>query len=58
LRQGMEWMKQAWDEITPGTISNCWRHVKYIAEYEYEELLVLRMRGLQVDANSRTVNQS
>jgi len=36
--------------ILRDTIANCWRHVKYVADYEYEDLLVLRMEGLHVDS--------
>jgi hypothetical protein len=27
IRQAMMWMRDSWNEVTPETIKNCWRHV-------------------------------
>ena len=27
IRQAMMWLRDSWNEVTPETIKNCWRHV-------------------------------
>ncbi|KAH9149223.1 hypothetical protein LEN26_004327 [Aphanomyces euteiches] len=48
LHESLQWLYEAWSEVSAQTISNCWRHVRYVAQYEPEELLVLRFSELNL----------
>ena len=49
LKQSMQWLHKAWDQVSQDAVANCWKHVKYVARYKQEEVLVLRMGNLQLE---------
>ncbi|CAK4896422.1 unnamed protein product, partial [Aphanomyces euteiches] len=48
MRESLEWLYEAWSEVTAHTISNCWKHVRFVSHYRPEELRALPSTELNV----------